>query len=169
MEDPTVTSYSALANIIQTHSYQPDKDLHQLFRQMVVNVILNNADGHLQNFSMLHTKKGWQLSPAYDIVPNIFQTNQLLAVNQKNAGINVSDLVAEGRNFGLSPITCRQAILDVIEKTSNWQDVFEKSGVPPTKEVKALCEYIKTTWGRIGTVETAKQKNTQGTNVKCQG
>ncbi|MCI5208371.1 MAG: helix-turn-helix domain-containing protein, partial [Candidatus Electrothrix sp. ATG2] len=77
-DDHYAASYSDMAAVLRSFSFRPNKDTEQLFRQMVVNVILVNSDDHLQNFAMLHTKDGWCLSPTFDIVPNIYQISQVV-------------------------------------------------------------------------------------------
>lgn len=128
--DQYEVSYSDLAEFIKKYSHQPAQDLELLYRQMIVNVLLVNTDDHLQNFAMLHTQKGWELSPAYDIVPNIYQTEQILKVNNKHYDITAEDITAEGRKFGLSSHKCREALNDVLEKTSDWENAFNTYGVP---------------------------------------
>lgn len=122
--------YANLAEVVRWFSHQPERDTELLFRQMVTNVMLRNTDDHLQNFSMLHTREGWELSPAYDIVPNIYQSGQILQVNGKHDDIRGEDLLEEGKEFGLSSQKTRQLINDVMERLENWQEIFEQSGVP---------------------------------------
>lgn len=128
--DQYEVSYSDLAGFIRKYSYQPEKDLELLYRQMIVNVLLVNTDDHLQNFAMLNTNKGWELSPAYDIVPNIYQTEQILKINNKHSGINAADIIAEGRNFGLSAHKSRVILEDVAKKTTPWEEIFRSCSVP---------------------------------------
>lgn len=130
LEDQYLVSYADMAKIIRLYSIRPAQDLELLYRQMIVNVLLRNTDDHLQNFSMLHTGSGWQLSPAYDIVPNVFQVEQILMVNGKHGGVKYDDILAEGKNFGLSPQKCRALLQDVVVRTGNWQEVFARAGVP---------------------------------------
>ncbi|RUM43001.1 MAG: hypothetical protein DSY80_06310 [Desulfocapsa sp.] len=128
--DPYTTCYADLAAIIRHHSYQPKHDLEQLFRQMIVNVLLINTDDHLQNFAMLHTEAGWRLSPSYDIVPNLYQPGQILQINQKHTGITKEDIILEGRKFGFSKQRARRILSDTRAQLKNWQTVFNNCRVP---------------------------------------
>lgn len=64
------SSYDAIASLIKTYSISVKKDLKQLVSQALFNVALNNTDDHLRNFSMINRGSGYQLSPAYDVVPS---------------------------------------------------------------------------------------------------
>ncbi|MFW8601478.1 type II toxin-antitoxin system HipA family toxin [Desulfobacterota bacterium M19] len=130
IEDHYSAHYSDMAAIIRLHSNNPQQDLHLLFRQMVVNILLRNCDDHLQNFAMIHTEEGWRLSPSYDIVPNIYQTEQIIQVNGRHSRISADDIIREGSAFGLSCQKSRQLLRDVLQKISVWQDVFDNCGVP---------------------------------------
>ena len=130
MEDHYAASYSDMAAIIRLYSARPKEDTEQLFRQMVVNVLLVNSDDHLQNFAMIHTSEGWQLSPAYDIVPNIYQSSQVVMINHKHSDIEATDLVDEGRKFGLSTQRSKALVREVASALADWPDVFSSCGVP---------------------------------------
>lgn len=128
--DQYAVSYGDLADVLRRFSHQPGKDLELLYRHMCVNILLVNTDDHLQNFSMLHTDSGWRLSPSYDIAPNIYQTEQILKVNGRHAGITADDIIAEGKRCGLSIHRCREALRDVLAATAAWEEVFAQCRVP---------------------------------------
>jgi len=131
VEDQYSVAYSNLAEMVRRFSFQPQLDLELLYRQMIVNVLLVNTDDHLQNFAMLHTEQGWCLSPTYDIVPNIYQTEQILLINGKHTGLRFVDILLEGQNFGLSRHRSKQVLLDVLTRISTaWQGVFTACHVP---------------------------------------
>ncbi|MDH4322153.1 MAG: type II toxin-antitoxin system HipA family toxin [Desulfobulbaceae bacterium] len=137
-EDPYLASYADMAAVIREISVQPEKDLELLFRWMAVNILVQNTDDHLQNFSMLHTMEGWRLSPAYDITPNIYQREQILRVNGKDEALRYGDIVAEGKRFGFSLQKGRKLFGEIYEATSVWEHVFDTCGVPPehTRELR---------------------------------
>jgi len=141
-EDPYLVSYADVAHVIRRISDQPDVDLESFFRWMLVNVLLQNTDDHLQNFSMLHTDSGWMLSPAYDITPNIYQENHILQINGKDGMFTREDLISEGRQFGLSAQKCRRLLDEVYVKLAGWEAVFEQCGVPG-QHTQTLRESIR--------------------------
>ncbi len=129
-ENPYLMSYADMATIIRKISARPDVDTAALFRWMLVNVLLQNTDDHLQNFSMLHTRDGWRLSPGYDITPNIHQERHILRVNNCDGPLSRQDILAEGRRFGLSAQKCRRLFDEVCERLQNWEEMFDACAVP---------------------------------------
>ncbi|MGV1099713.1 hypothetical protein ACUUL3_09945 [Thiovibrio sp. JS02] len=79
---------------------------------------------------MLHTASGWQLSPGYDITPNIHQETHILRVNGKEGMFTREDLLNEGKRFCLSAQRCRRVLAEVFEKLADWEGVFDECGVP---------------------------------------
>ncbi len=130
LDDHYAASYSDMAAVLRTLSFRPVEDVELLFRQMLVNVVLVNSDDHLQNFAMIHTEDGWCLSPAYDIVPNIYQTSQIVMINHKHHDVEAADLIAEGKRFGISVQKCKALLEGTIQALSCWQDVFTDCEVP---------------------------------------
>ena len=104
--------YARMAEIVRQVSADPERDIHALFKQMVVNIIICNRDDHLKNFSMLldPATRGFRLTPAYDLVPNLWQRQHVLPVAGKISDIGRDDLVQEGRRFALSGQRTRQLI-----------------------------------------------------------
>lgn len=147
-EDYYEVNYSNMAEVVRWFSHQPDIDTELLYRQMVVNVMLRNTDDHLQNFAMLHTKSGWELSPVYDIVPNIYQPGQILKVNGKHENIGRQDLLTEGQDFGLSAHKSKQLLDSVVSSLENWRQIFEACEVPD-KHTGKLRADIEQRFSRI--------------------
>ncbi len=96
--------YARMAEIIRAVSTDPETDIRNLFKQMVVNIIICNCDDHLKNFSMIldPAARGFRLTPAYDLVPNLWQRQHVLSVAGKISDIGRDDLLREGRRFALS-------------------------------------------------------------------
>jgi len=63
-------SYLELVDLIERYGASPGNDLKELWKRIVFSVAVSNTDDHLRNHGFLLTKKGWILSPAYDINPN---------------------------------------------------------------------------------------------------
>ena len=63
-------SYVEFAQVLRKRSAFPERDLAELFRRMVFNLVVGNSDDHVKNHGMLCDRDGrWQLSPAFDLVP----------------------------------------------------------------------------------------------------
>ena len=137
-------SYRDLAEVIKYVSATPQKDLHALYRQMVFNVMIGNTDDHLKNFCMLHDDKGWKLSPAFDLVPNIgFNQEHVLHIGMDNRPPNLEIILGEAKCFGIKR---RQGALDIIAKIHNvvseWESIFTACKVP-AKDAEVIGMDIK--------------------------
>ncbi len=124
--------YRELAEVIRHVSNQPGQDLHRLFRQMVFNVLIGNTDDHLKNFLLLYGENGWQLSPAFDLLPNIgFNQEHVLRIGLKNLVPDREILLKEATFFGIKR---RQQADDVIasvcDAVAGWEAVFADYTVP---------------------------------------
>lgn len=63
-------SYTEIADAIRSHSRAPTEDVRQLWRRLVLNLLITNVDDHLRNRGFLHVEHGlWRLAPAFDIHP----------------------------------------------------------------------------------------------------
>lgn len=58
--------------------------LKELYRRVAFNICLGNHDDHFRNHGFLLGKKGWQLSPAYDLNPTNMTTQSLLISSNTN-------------------------------------------------------------------------------------
>lgn len=124
--------YRDLAEVIRQMAASPQRDLRQLYRQMLFNVLLGNTDDHLKNFCMLHDEQGWRLSPAFDLVPNIgFNQEQVLRVGLDTRPPDLATLLAEAKYFGIKR---RQQAVEIVttvyEVVAGWREAFGACGVP---------------------------------------
>lgn len=116
----------------------PHKDLQQLFKRMVFNVVFRNVDDHLKNHSFIYNKEEnkWNLGPAYDLTyalnPLITfkTTSRALSINGKRSGITTKDLLTIAEEF---VIKNPKGIIDDVQKlTSKWVEIAGDLEVPST-------------------------------------
>ncbi|MCP4688397.1 MAG: HipA domain-containing protein, partial [Desulfobacterales bacterium] len=68
--DNETRSYLELADALQRYGAAPKKDMRELWRRIVFNILISNTDDHLRNHGFLcEGPEGWRLSPAYDLNP----------------------------------------------------------------------------------------------------
>ena len=87
----------------------PHKDLQQLFKRMVFNLVFRNVDDHLKNHSFIYNKESnsWNLAPAYDLtyalnpLLTFKTTSRALSINSKRTGINLKDLLVIADTFSI--------------------------------------------------------------------
>jgi serine/threonine-protein kinase HipA len=130
--DSHLSSYSEIAASIRQISKQPKKDLLELYRRMVFNILCNNSDDHLKNHGFLHDGNGYRLSPAYDIVPSITKsyTKYLtLIVGRMGKIASLENALSNTESFGISVEEAKTIIREMLEKIKNWSDIFSKCGI----------------------------------------
>ncbi len=67
----TGASYLELADVIIRQGSEPHRDLGELWRRIVFNLLVSNTDDHLRNHAfLLDPGRGWRLAPAYDMNPD---------------------------------------------------------------------------------------------------
>jgi len=100
-----------------------NKELYQLFKRMVFNVVFANTDDHLKNFSFIYddVKNQWNLSPAYDLtyplnpLVNYTRISRALSINGKRQDISRKDLLQLADDFSIkSPNSIIEEVINLI-------------------------------------------------------
>lgn len=127
-DDP---SYLDIAKLLRKYAANPEREITELFRQMVVNLAIGNTDAHAKNYAFLYKKIGTpEMSPLYDVVPvvDIEPKAQYLSMRIGNeieaAKVRREHLVAEGIAWGMAP----QEVNNLLDITlSNLEQGIEKA------------------------------------------
>ncbi|RYM32881.1 type II toxin-antitoxin system HipA family toxin [Brumimicrobium glaciale] len=114
----------------------PHKDLQQLFKRMVFNLVFKNVDDHLKNHSFIYDKENnaWNLSPAYDLtyalnpLLNFKTTSRALSINSKRTDITKQDILAIAEEFSIK--NPNGIIKEVQELTSRWTELAVEQNIP---------------------------------------
>ena len=127
----------------------PHKDIEQLFKRMVFNLVFANIDDHLKNFSFIYNlkKDRWNLAPAYDLtypldaLKNYVRISRAMSINGKRNSINREDLLEIADQF---TIKNPNAIIDsVISATKLFKSFSEKQSIPQKVIHKIESEFIQ--------------------------
>jgi serine/threonine-protein kinase HipA len=124
-----VCRYGDILNTVRKVSAEPMEDMERLFRQMVFNGVVNNTDDHLKNFWMLcDNERGWRLSPAFDLVPDIGQNGEhVLFFELDPVYPGRKNLERLGRDWGVS--RANRIVEEVFEAVTGWKEEFSSFGV----------------------------------------
>jgi len=87
----------------------PHKDLKQLFKRMVFNLVFRNVDDHFKNHSFIYNKESnsWNLGPAYDLTYALnpqftFKTtSRALSINGKRTSLTIKDVLTIAEEFSI--------------------------------------------------------------------
>jgi serine/threonine-protein kinase HipA len=117
-------SYFEITDAIRAHCAQPSKDLQQLWRRMLFNLLVTNVDDHLQNHGFLHVGRGqWRLAPAFDInpFPDKDRESKTWLSEQDGPIVDVATLLARCTTFALSAAQAQKVLAEVSKAVAGWR------------------------------------------------
>lgn len=122
--------YDDVCDLLRRHSIHIEQDLRQLLRLMLFNRAINNTDDHERNFSLIHLGDGYQLAPAYDLVPSLARGEYHAAGYQYRPDPpRPSEAPREGRIFGIPKPDVADIAEQVMTALENWPAHAEAAGV----------------------------------------
>jgi serine/threonine-protein kinase HipA len=122
-------SYIELAEFILQNGAQVNNDLLQLWKRIVFNICVSNTDDHLRNHGFLLTKKGWILSPAYDINPMEDGTGLTLNISEDDNSLDIDLALQVAPYFRIEAKKAKKITVDIKKKISAWRKYADKYGV----------------------------------------
>ena len=128
-------SYLDIVEFIQFSGAHVDKDLKQLWRRIVFNILISNTDDHLRNHGFVLTGEGWRLSPAYDVNPSIDKNGLALNIDMDNNVLDIELAKNVGPFFRLSEKEMSNILDEVKSSVSNWQRIASKIGIPRSEQI----------------------------------
>lgn len=136
-----LSSYPNIGKVIEQVSENPDKDVKDLFRRMLLNIAVGNVDDHLNNhaFRKPPGKKKLQLTPAYDVLPTvgIEGSPQSISVGPFGGHQNPKAIAFCAESMGIEEDEAAEMARDVLEATKDWQEKYEKAGLSQ-KEISII-------------------------------
>lgn len=99
-----------------------DENLSELYRRVAFNICVGNSDDHFRNHGFLLTKKGWTLSPAYDLNPTDSMTQSLLIDNDSNES-SLKRLLSACDDYYISSEAAEQIISEVATAIGRWETI----------------------------------------------
>ena len=126
-------SYADLAGAIRQFGTEVRQDLHELFRRMLLNILVTNDDDHLRNHGFLFDGEGWRLSPLYDVVPKPqlgLERRLVLGVGPEGRNATIENALAGAAVFDLGPDDAK-AIAEDMRRivATRWEHLFTEAGI----------------------------------------
>lgn len=133
--DPKVSSYEQLFDLV-VFLKCPHRDVEQLFRRMVFNLVFANHDDHLKNHSFMYDemRDSWELAPAYDLTYslnpelNIKTRSRALSVNGKRTGIDIKDLETIADRYTIKNF--KGIVMEIQASVDYWVQVAKENNIP---------------------------------------
>lgn len=134
-EYKTTFSYAAIAEALRPRNGAAPADAHELFRRMVLNIMVGNVDDHLRNHALLMREPGvLRLSPVFDICPHLEAPfrGQNIGVGAFGTASTVENALSQCGRFFLTREEAQQIVAEVKAVASNWRRVFTDCGISET-------------------------------------
>lgn len=120
--------YLDIVDFILRHSGDTEQNLRDLYRRVAFNICIGNSDDHFRNHGFLLTRKGWTLSPAYDINPTL-SSHQSLLINSTTSEANLGILLEASDEYMLPREVARSIIDEVREALDDWRSLANRLGI----------------------------------------
>jgi serine/threonine-protein kinase HipA len=104
-------------------------DLKQLFRRVAFNVAIGNRDDHLRNHGFILNKHGWQLSPAFDINPNIDKNEHVLNIDESDNRPSLETVINTAAFYRLGNVEANEIVNEVVSAVDQWKSIAKKAGL----------------------------------------
>jgi serine/threonine-protein kinase HipA len=126
-------SYPLLADELRRWSVKSNQDRRELFRRMVFNAMVTNDDDHPRNHALLHTRGGWRLSPAYDILPapkaSVERRDLALEVGRFGRAASLYNLFSQCEAFDVAKGDAQAIVDNMLVVVRTWRELFIEQGV----------------------------------------
>ena len=125
-----VTTYEHLL-MLTKRVCKSQEDIEELFKRMVLNVLVFNFDDHAKNFAFLMDKSGkWTLSPAYDITYSKGLASQhLTTIGGKALEITRDDILKIATSYSIKPAVANKIINKCIKVAATFEERAEALGL----------------------------------------
>ena len=106
-------------------------DMHELFRRMVFNILIDNTDDHEKNHALLMTDtQQYALAPAYDVLPSGQALGfQQMRVGDAQADSTIENALSQSRLFALDASQAVKQVGAVARVVDKWQEHFKSERV----------------------------------------
>ncbi len=122
-------SYLELAQFLTEHGANTKEDLSQLWRRIVFNIALSNADDHLRNHGFILSERGWLLSPAYDVNPVMPAHGLQLNITDNDNRLDYDLALQIIDFFQLDRRQADRIMEEVVASVSHWKSVASSIGI----------------------------------------
>jgi len=146
LTDGERADYSEIAEELCNVSISAKNDLHELFRRIVFNLLMNNTDDHLRNHGLLRSGSGWCLSPVFDINPNpdISATRITRVFDEIDKKSALTALFANTEGFDLTHQEAEDILYDVQSAMKSCEKFVKNAKINKTE-----CNRMFVTLGLI--------------------
>ena len=124
------SSYLDIASFIKSNGSKPKSDLQELWTRIVFSMAVSNTDDHFRNHGFILTDDGWELSPMYDVNPDIYGEFLSLNVDSDNSIIDFQLAIDAAKYYGVTEQDATGIVDSIRENVrNNWRLLAKKYGI----------------------------------------
>lgn len=124
-DDTESHSYLEIVDAIRRHGANPDKDMINLWRRIVFNILISNTDDHLRNHGFLYERyQGWTLSPLYDVNPTPIMIKPRIlstAIDLDDSTASLPLAFSVAKDYGVGIDEAKMIAKEVGDAVKNWK------------------------------------------------
>lgn len=131
--------YLDIVYFIKSYGSNPKEDLLELWKRIVFYMLVSNTDDHLRNHAFILEKKGWKLSPLYDVNPVPYGNELSLLVDEVDNTISIELAISVSSRFGITPeeaVKMAKQMVTIVR--DNWETLAKKYGL-----ARGQIEYMR--------------------------
>ena len=124
------SSYLEMVSFLKANGAKPKRDLQELWKRIVFSMAVSNTDDHFRNHGFVLSDMGWELSPLYDVNPDIYGEYLSLNVDADDSSIDFDLAIDAALYYGIE----KKQAAEEVEKIKtivreNWQALAKKHGI----------------------------------------
>lgn len=123
-------SYLEIAEFLIKHGENSKRDLEEVWKRIVFSICVSNTDDHLRNHGFVLGRKGWSLSPAYDLNPVPTGTGLKLNISENDNSLDLELAKSVKEYFRVSEAKSAKIIDDVVKNVRQWKSIATQLNIP---------------------------------------
>lgn len=123
------SSYLEIVSFLKANGAKPKRDLRELWKRIVFSMAVSNTDDHFRNHGFVLSDEGWELSPLYDVNPDIYGEYLSLNVDSDDSSIDFDLAIDAAPYYGIEEQAMELVVSIKNVVRNNWQLLAKKYGI----------------------------------------
>jgi serine/threonine-protein kinase HipA len=128
-------SYLDLAELIISQGGSPKVQLLELWKRIIFSILVSNTDDHLRNHGFIYNfdRRGWDLSPAFDINPVLGGAGLTLSIDEQDSSLSLECARSVAPYFQVEHSVAESIIQHVLAVRKGWRMKAKEVGIKPSE------------------------------------
>ncbi|MBM3549776.1 MAG: HipA domain-containing protein [Alphaproteobacteria bacterium] len=101
----------------------------EIFRRLLLNVVVHNTDDHLRNHAFIRAGGKWRLSPVFDVVPQAPGNDQMALGLVRTRFPTIAEAIEAARTLALDDEEASASAANALPVLARWREFMAKRGV----------------------------------------